>query len=101
LEYEPPTSLQNESPIKEMKAVPRIFFATHTHTQIAQIVKELRSTPYRPKMSILGGRDHYCIHETISTKPNKNEEWFDAQSNHPNNLAPESWQSTVVATSRT
>mmetsp|Transcript_26385 Transcript_26385/g.63644 ORF Transcript_26385/g.63644 Transcript_26385/m.63644 type:complete len:1056 (-) Transcript_26385:54-3221(-) len=42
-------------------AVPMIYYATRTHSQIAQIVQELGSTVYRPTMSILASRRRYCV----------------------------------------
>eukprot|EP00466_Bigelowiella_natans_P014652 jgi/Bigna1/67409/fgenesh1_pg.3_\ len=48
---------------KKTKA--RIFFATRTHSQIAQIIRELRTTNYRPEMTILGSRDRYCINKKV------------------------------------
>ncbi|EME29284.1 putative DNA helicase required for mitotic chromosome segregation CHL1 [Galdieria sulphuraria] len=53
---------------------PKIFFATRTHTQIDQVVQELRRTSYRPKMDILGSRDRYCIHNKVIRSQNRNEE---------------------------
>ncbi|XP_059479743.1 Fanconi anemia group J protein homolog isoform X2 [Neocloeon triangulifer] len=42
--------------------VPKIFFATRTHKQIAQVVDELKRTPYgNAKMTILSSREHSCI----------------------------------------
>lgn len=32
---------------------PKIFFATRTHSQIAQVVRELKRTSYKPSMAIL------------------------------------------------
>lgn len=55
---------------------PRIFFGTRTHSQIAQLQKELLRTPYRPAMCILASRDHYCIHPRVSQSFYKNVEWY-------------------------
>ena len=45
------------------KKVPKIYFGTRTHRQITQIVRELKKTSYKSaRMSILGSRDHTCIH---------------------------------------
>jgi Rad3-related DNA helicase len=54
--------------------LPRIYFASRTHSQIAQLIGELKSTSYRPSMSILGSRDHYCIHKQVSKSKSKNED---------------------------
>lgn len=39
----------------EPPKLPRIFFATRTHSQIAQVVRELKRTAYKPSMAILVG----------------------------------------------
>lgn len=55
------------------KRVPRIFYATRTHNQVAQIVSELRKTSYRPAMTVLASRKEYCIREEVVTLSNRNE----------------------------
>lgn len=57
------------------KVVPKIFFGTRTHKQISQIIRELNKTVYKDslKMTILGSREHTCIHPTVSKLKNKNE----------------------------
>ena len=62
-------------PTKSPRKVPTIYFGTRTHTQVAQLVSELRRTSYRPRMCILAARDHYCIHPLVASRPNKNQEW--------------------------
>lgn len=46
--------------------VPVIVYASRTHSQLAQVVDELRATNYRPRMTVLGSREQLCIHEKIS-----------------------------------
>jgi len=58
----------------ETMTTPKIFYATRTHAQIDQIVQELRTTSYRPKMDILGSRNQYCIHKKVTKAQNRNEE---------------------------
>ena len=41
-------------------SVPRIYLCSRTHSQLHQLVKELKRTPYRPKYTILGSRAQYC-----------------------------------------
>lgn len=54
--------------------IPKIFFGTRTHKQIAQITRELRRTAYSStRMTILSSRDHSCVHPTVSGCSNKNE----------------------------
>ena len=57
------------------KKCPKIYFGTRTHKQVAQIVRELQKTAYSGvRMSILGSREHTCIHPTISRSFNKNQD---------------------------
>ncbi|KAG2454208.1 hypothetical protein HYH02_001242 [Chlamydomonas schloesseri] len=49
----------------EPPKLPRIFFATRTHSQIAQVVRELKRTAYKPSMAILASKQHYCINKTV------------------------------------
>jgi regulator of telomere elongation helicase 1 len=43
-----------------------IVYATRTHSQLAQVVSELRETKYRPRMTVMGSREQLCVHEKIS-----------------------------------
>ncbi|XP_055350656.1 Fanconi anemia group J protein homolog [Paramacrobiotus metropolitanus] len=55
-------------------SIPKIYFCTRTHKQIAQLIRELRKTTYKNcRMTILGSREQYCIHEYVSKHGNKNE----------------------------
>ena len=45
---------------KEEEEVPRIFLCSRTHSQIAQLSKELKRCPYRPNFSVLGSRQQFC-----------------------------------------
>ncbi|WAR01543.1 FANCJ-like protein [Mya arenaria] len=55
-------------------SVPKIYFGTRTHKQIAQITRELRKTAYHTvRMAILASREHTCIHPDLSAKRNKSE----------------------------
>ncbi|PNW78438.1 hypothetical protein CHLRE_09g397350v5 [Chlamydomonas reinhardtii] len=49
----------------EPPKLPRIFFATRTHSQIAQVVRELKRTAYKPSMAILAAKQHYCINKAV------------------------------------
>ncbi|CAH2222127.1 Fanconi anemia group J [Pelobates cultripes] len=56
----------------ERQRVPKIFFGTRTHKQIAQITKELRRTAYSGvRMTILSSRDHTCVHPEIHSNRNE------------------------------
>lgn len=47
-----------------------IVYATRTHSQLAQVVSELRETSYRPRMTVLGSREQLCVHEKVSKLKN-------------------------------
>ncbi|KAI9164626.1 hypothetical protein H9P43_008485 [Blastocladiella emersonii ATCC 22665] len=50
--------------------VPRIYFGSRTHRQLAQIVDELRdNSTYVPRMAVLGSRTHYCINKMVRRAP--------------------------------
>ncbi|KAK1632837.1 hypothetical protein QYE76_007152 [Lolium multiflorum] len=53
-----------EKPARK-KSAPTIYYATRTHSQITQVVRELRKTSYRPRMAILASRKHYCVNQNV------------------------------------
>lgn len=54
--------------------IPKIYFGTRTHKQIAQITRELRRTAYSGvPMTILSSRDHTCVHPEVIGNFNRNE----------------------------
>ena len=46
--------------------LPRIIYASRTHSQLQQVARELRRTVYRPKVCVLGSREQLCVHEEVS-----------------------------------
>ncbi|XP_068124843.1 Fanconi anemia group J protein isoform X2 [Hyperolius riggenbachi] len=66
---------------EEKQRVPKIFFGTRTHKQIAQITRELRKTAYSGvRMTILSSREHTCVNPDIHTNRNeKCKELLDAK----------------------
>jgi hypothetical protein len=42
--------------------MPRIIYTSRTHSQLAQVQKELMNTAYNPRSVVMGSRDHFCIH---------------------------------------
>ncbi len=59
---------------KDKSIVPTIFFASRTHSQLKQVIRELKKTSYNPDMVVLGSREHYCIHPKVRKSNKKNEE---------------------------
>ncbi|KAK7116907.1 hypothetical protein R3I94_023261 [Phoxinus phoxinus] len=45
--------------------VPKIIYASRTHSQLAQVIKELKNTSYRPNICVLGSREHLCINQEV------------------------------------
>ncbi|XP_048406459.2 regulator of telomere elongation helicase 1 isoform X2 [Stegostoma tigrinum] len=45
--------------------IPKIVYASRTHSQLTQVINELRNTAYRPKVCVLGSRDQLCIHPEV------------------------------------
>ena len=45
-----------------------IIYMSRTHTQIKQLIKELKSTCYKPKVCIFGSRDQMCVNLALSGK---------------------------------
>ena len=48
---------------------PRIIYASRTHSQLQQVVRELRRTAHRPLVCMLGSREQLCCHPDISQRP--------------------------------
>ena len=47
--------------------IPTIIYASRTHSQLSQVVKEMRFTRYRPKHAVLGSREQMCVHPKVKT----------------------------------
>ncbi|XP_051040427.1 regulator of telomere elongation helicase 1 isoform X1 [Phodopus roborovskii] len=45
--------------------IPKIIYASRTHSQLTQVISELRNTSYRPKVCVLGSREQLCIHPEV------------------------------------
>ena len=49
------------------KLKPKIIYASRTHSQLAQVIKELKSTSYtNTRMSILGSRQQLCVNNDVN-----------------------------------
>eukprot|EP01041_Mallomonas_annulata_P002372 gene2372-4604_t len=66
LEYNAGPSIPNLSRSNPQNGPSVIVYASRTHSQISQVVSELKATSYRPKMAVLGSREQLCIHDKLS-----------------------------------
>ncbi|KAK3259667.1 Regulator of telomere elongation helicase 1, partial [Cymbomonas tetramitiformis] len=46
--------------------LPKIIYSSRTHSQLAQVVRELKASSYRPRMTILGSRQQMCVDAEVS-----------------------------------
>ncbi|CAL9115659.1 unnamed protein product, partial [Musa acuminata var. zebrina] len=44
---------------------PAIIYTSRTHSQLKQVIRELKTSNYRPKMAVLGSREQMCIHDEV------------------------------------
>ncbi|KAL3632993.1 Regulator of telomere elongation helicase 1 [Castilleja foliolosa] len=58
--------LDDDMPQSQSSSLPAIIYTSRTHSQIRQVVQELKRSYYRPKMVVLGSREQLCIHEQVS-----------------------------------
>lgn len=43
-----------------------IIYASRTHNQLTQVISELKSTGYNPRMTVMASREQLCVHERVS-----------------------------------
>ena len=55
------------------KTLVRVFYGTRTHSQVKQIVKEVRRTIYKPLTVVLASRKHYCIFDRVHDSPERDD----------------------------
>ncbi|KFK44187.1 hypothetical protein AALP_AA1G226000 [Arabis alpina] len=63
-----------ESGSKKRTKIPTIYYASRTHSQITQVIREYRKTGYRVPMAVLASRKHYCTNRHVHGKENVDEE---------------------------
>ncbi|KAM4130138.1 hypothetical protein ACJW30_01G078200 [Castanea mollissima] len=69
-----PTQSAANNKNQKKKAAPTIYYASRTHSQISQVIREYRKTAYRVPMAVLASRKHYCTNKHIRGKDNIDEE---------------------------
>ena len=55
---------------KRKKFLGKILYTTRTHSQISQVIKELKKTCYVPRTAILSSRDFTCLHQYFKKDKN-------------------------------
>lgn len=56
-----------------MLGVPKVIYASRTHSQISQAMQELKRTGYNHmKAAVIGSRDQLCIHPDLEKESNAN-----------------------------
>lgn len=50
-------------------SLPTIVYSSRTHSQLKQVMQELRTTAYRPRTAILGSRQQSCLHPSVQGMP--------------------------------
>jgi regulator of telomere elongation helicase 1 len=66
---EAPLSVNSTSSLASaasQQQVPVIIYSSRTHSQLTQVVKEIKACAYNPRVSILGSRKQMCIHPDVS-----------------------------------
>ncbi|XP_072959072.1 regulator of telomere elongation helicase 1 homolog [Typha angustifolia] len=59
---QPSSSQSTEHPRSDL---PVIVYTSRTHSQLKQVIRELKTSNYRPKMTVLGSREQMCIHDEV------------------------------------
>ncbi|KAJ3188286.1 hypothetical protein HDU85_005436 [Gaertneriomyces sp. JEL0708] len=47
-----------------------IYYASRTHSQLSQVISELRNTSYKPQICVLGSRSQMCINHEVTRLAN-------------------------------
>ena len=57
--------LQGSVPVGRLSRPPLIVYASRTHSQLSQVVSELRKTAYRPRLAVVGSREQLCANPAV------------------------------------
>lgn len=50
-----------------LESKPQIIYCSRTHSQLSQVIQELKSSPYSAvKGALLGSKEHFCVHREVS-----------------------------------
>lgn len=46
---------------------PQVIYCSRTHSQLSQVIQEMKRSPYRTmKGALLGSKEHFCVHREVS-----------------------------------
>lgn len=63
----------NTANMNGMLGVPKVIYASRTHSQISQAIQELKRTGYNHmKAAVIGSRDQLCVHPDLEKESNAN-----------------------------
>ncbi|CAI2371405.1 unnamed protein product [Moneuplotes crassus] len=48
-----------------LRVRPKVIYCSRTHSQLNQVMNELKETEYYPRTSLMASRDHMCIHPDL------------------------------------
>ena len=51
--------------VRRPNSAPKIIYASRTHTQLSQVIQELKGSGYAPKIAVLGSREQLCAHREV------------------------------------
>lgn len=65
---------ESKGGLLKSRLFPQIFYASRTHSQLKQVVRELNKTVYKSTVSVafLAGREHLCLNEKVKRQQNTN-----------------------------
>ncbi|XP_019094422.1 PREDICTED: Fanconi anemia group J protein homolog [Camelina sativa] len=67
------TTLPSNVEPPEPPNIPTIYYASRTHAQISQVIREYKKTGYRVPMAVLGSRKRCCTNRHVQGKDNVDE----------------------------
>ena len=47
----------------------KLIYCSRTHSQLKQVIREIRKTIYRPKVMVMGSREQLCCNEEVRKQP--------------------------------
>lgn len=59
-------SAENPEGAMAVRVVPKIYYSSRTHSQLKQVVKELKATGYQISSTALGSRDQLCVNRDVN-----------------------------------